>query len=210
MDKPKKRPKGSSGISRRHFLRSVGVSGGMLGPSVLGAAALVGGTTGKSPNDAPTLGPGAVPVKLNINGKEFRVEVEPRVTLLDAMRERMGLTGAKRVCDRGECGACTVLVEGRPVYACMMLAVDAQGKKIATIEGLASGLKLDPLQTAFIKHDALQCGFCTPGFLMALKGLLLKNPHPSREEVRLAISGNVCRCGTYPKIFAAVSEVSKA
>jgi xanthine dehydrogenase YagR molybdenum-binding subunit len=126
------------------------------------------------------------------------------------MRDHLGLTGTKRACNHGECGACTVLADGRPIYACTMLAVAAQGKEIATIEALASEDQLDPLQAAFVKHDALQCGFCTPGFVMALKGLLLRNAHPSADEVRLAIAENLCPCGTYPRVLAAVEEAAKA
>jgi CO/xanthine dehydrogenase Mo-binding subunit/aerobic-type carbon monoxide dehydrogenase small subunit (CoxS/CutS family) len=181
-----------------------------LGGTAPGQDALAPAALTSEPSAAATLGPGAVPVKLRINGKDYRLDVEPRVTLLDAMRDHLGLTGTKRACNHGECGACTVLADGRPIYACTMLALAAQGKEIATIEALASEDQLDPLQAAFVKHDALQCGFCTPGFVMALKGVLLRNPHPSADEVRLAIAGNLCPCGTYPRVLAAAAEAAKA
>jgi len=205
VDKPEDSSKDSSRLSRRKFLRAVGLGGTAPGQDALAPAALT-----SEPSAAATLGPGAVPIKLRINGKDYRLDVEPRVTLLDAMRDHLGLTGTKRACNHGECGACTVLVDGRPIYACTMLALAAQGKEIATIEALASEDQLDPLQAAFVKHDALQCGFCTPGFVMALKGVLLRNPHPSADEVRLAIAGNLCPCGTYPRVLAAVEEAAKA
>jgi xanthine dehydrogenase YagT iron-sulfur-binding subunit len=171
--------------------------------------------------EVPIYGPGKVPVTLTVNGKKLSAELEPSVTLLDALRDRFDLTGAKRVCDRGECGACTVLLDGRAVYACQMLAIDAQGRQITTVESLVikegvgavgepvseQGWKLHPIQQAFVDHDAQQCGFCTPGFVMASKALLDKNPHPTPEQVVHGLSGNYCRCGTYKGLKAALAEV---
>lgn len=150
-----------------------------------------------------------VAVTLRVNGKTHKLRLEPRVTLLDALCNHLNLTGAKEVCDRGECGACTVLLDGKPVYSCMILAVDAKGQDILTVEGLAKGSKLHPVQEAFVKHDALQCGFCIPGFIMAAVALLNQNENPTMEEVKVALSGNVCRCGVYPRMFAAVLDAAK-
>lgn len=151
-----------------------------------------------------------VPCRLKVNGSVYRLEVEPRWTLLQVLRREIGFTGTKLVCDRAECGACTVLADGKPVYACMMLALDAQGKEIETIEGLARGQKLHPVQEAFLKNDAFQCGFCTPGMIMAVKGLLDRNPNPSPHDIRRATSGNLCKCGAYTKIFRAAADAAEA
>ena len=137
------------------------------------------------------------------------LEVEPRTTLLDALRDQLGFTGSKRVCDRGQCGACTVIMNGETVLACTMLAVDAEGTKIETVEGLADGDKLHPVQESFVQHDAMQCGFCTPGFIMSSMALLRSNANPTWEEIKHGVSGNLCRCGTYPHIFVAVDEAAK-
>jgi aerobic-type carbon monoxide dehydrogenase small subunit (CoxS/CutS family) len=187
VDKPKDNSKNLPGLTRRKFLRAVGLGGTAPTPDVVAPEAETSG--------AALVGPGAVPIRLRVNGVEHTLDVEPRLTLLDALRDQLRLTGTKRACDHGECGACTVLANGRPIYACTMLAVSAQGMEITTVEALSSGDRLDPLQAAFIKHDALQCGLCTPGFLMALKALLLRNPHPGESEVRLAMAGNLCQCG---------------
>ncbi len=148
-------------------------------------------------------GPAAIPVALNVNGEAVTVRVPPRRTLLDTLRESLALTGTKRVCDEGTCGACTVLVEGRPVYACMTLAIACEGKPIETIEGLAKDGELHPVQRAFIDADAFQCGFCTPGQIMSIVALLRENAAPTEEDVRRAVAGNLCRCGAYPNIVAA-------
>jgi len=147
--------------------------------------------------------PAKIPVKLTVNGQEYEVYVEPRRTLLDALRKDLGLTGTKKGCDEGTCGACTVLLDGKPIYACMALAVECEGKSIETIESLEQGGQLHPVQRAFIEQDAFQCGFCTPGQVMSVKALLDMNPDPSTEEVKGALAGNLCRCGAYPKIFKA-------
>lgn len=182
-------------FSRRNFLKSVGV--GPLAASVLAAQAA------EAQAAARTLGPGEVPVELTIDGIRHTLSVEPRVTLLDAVRNRLDLTGQKRVCDRGSCGACTMIVDGRSVYACSTLAVEAHGKVIRTVEGLAQGAALHPVQQAFCDTDGLMCGFCTPGFVMSTVALLEQNPDPTPEEARRALDGNVCRCGTYPRVLEA-------
>jgi aerobic-type carbon monoxide dehydrogenase small subunit (CoxS/CutS family) len=148
-------------------------------------------------------------IRLRVNGVERALEVEPRRTLLDALREDMGLTGAKPGCEMGNCGACTVLLDGEAIYSCLALAVECQGRAITTIEGLTQGDALDPIQQAFIAHDALQCGFCTPGQVLAMKALLDRNPHPGDEEIDRAMSGNLCRCGAYPKIRAAARALAR-
>jgi xanthine dehydrogenase YagT iron-sulfur-binding subunit len=201
-DDPVKTPKK---FSRRDFLK---VSGG----SAVGAAVitpLVGKVSPAVPVDAEIF-KGFTPIQLNVNGKLRRVEVEPRTTLLSALRNKLEVTGCKEVCDRGECGACTVLMNGKPVLACMTLALDAIGKEITTVEGLAIDGKLDPVQQAFVEKDALMCGFCTPGMIMSVHALLNKNPHPTETEIRQAIAGNLCRCGTYPRVFEAAMAATKA
>jgi xanthine dehydrogenase YagT iron-sulfur-binding subunit len=159
---------------------------------------------------APVTGPGPVPVTLRINGQMYRLSLEPRWSLLDVLRENLGLTGAKRVCNLGECGACTVLLDGRPVYSCITLALECEKHDVTTIEGLAVEGKLDPVQEAFIRCDAVQCGFCTPGQVLAAKALLAQNPHPTDQEIIRAMAGNLCRCGAYPHIFNAIRSLEKA
>ncbi|MEE9367578.1 MAG: (2Fe-2S)-binding protein [Pontiella sp.] len=149
------------------------------------------------------VGPAASPIELNINGETRRLKVEPRVTLLEVLRNHIGHTGSKEVCDRAQCGACTVLLEGEPVNACMMLAVAAQGKSIRTIEGISASGKLTSLQKEFVEHDALMCGFCTPGFITSLTALLEQAPNATDEQIQEACSGHLCRCGTYPKVLKA-------
>jgi aerobic-type carbon monoxide dehydrogenase small subunit (CoxS/CutS family) len=151
-----------------------------------------------------------VEVTLDINGQKQVLKVEPSVTLLEALRERLGLTGTKRICDHGECSACTVLIDGRATCSCMTLALDVQGKKVTTIEGLAQDKALDPLQKAFIDHDAFQCGFCTPGMIMSLKAALNQHPHATPEQIKAAVAGNYCRCGALPNILKAGNAVAKA
>jgi aerobic-type carbon monoxide dehydrogenase small subunit (CoxS/CutS family) len=186
-------------FSRRTFLKAAGV----------GAAA--GLVTGSDASAAPEiLGPGPVPLTLTVNGASRAVTVEPRVTLLRALRNHLDLTGAKEVCDRGGCGACTVLVDGDPVCSCLMLAADAVGHEVTTVEGLGSPDKLSPLQAAFVECDALQCGFCTPGLVVSGTALLRSNPNPSLEEVKQGLAGNLCRCGTYGRVFEAVQKAAKA
>lgn len=160
--------------------------------------------------------PGSSPyrsVTLTVNGSDHHLQLEPRHTLLDTLRDDLQLTGTKKVCDMGDCGACTVLSDDVAVYSCLTLAVDCDGRHITTIEGLARGAQLDPIQQAFVDHDAFQCGFCTPGQIMSVKGLLNANPEPSEDEVRRALSGNLCRCGAYMHIvqagLAAAREVRR-
>ncbi len=146
-------------------------------------------------------------VTLNVNGLERRIEIDNRTTLLDALREYIHLTGSKKGCDHGQCGACTVLVDGRRVDSCLTFAVMNEGKSIVTIEGLASENELHPVQSAFIAEDGFQCGYCTPGQIMSAVGLLQENSDPTEEEIRELMSGNICRCGAYPNIVNAVKEV---
>jgi len=195
------------GLNRRNFLKGMGT--GLVGTATL-SKELLGKPAGEKTPAANTRSRDIkmATVTMTINGKRYSVEVEPRTTLLHVIREKLGLTGTKEVCGRGECGACTVILNGRTVYACMMLAVEAHGAEITTIEGLARGDRLHPVQEAFIKHDAYQCGFCTPGFEMALKDLLDKNPRPTLEEIKKGLSGNICRCGAYPHIFEVALELA--
>jgi len=188
-----------SGFSRRGFIRGVGIGGGALGTGLLENEAVAA--------PAAPVGPGPVPITLTINGKPMKLSVEPRVTLLDALRHHLDLTGAKRVCDRGTCGACTVLIEGKSVYSCTVLAIDAQGRKIDTIEGLPVN---NPVSTAFVNNDAQQCGYCTPGFVMAAVGFLKEHPAPSETDVRTGLCGNLCRCGTYMGVRKAVVQAGQA
>jgi xanthine dehydrogenase YagT iron-sulfur-binding subunit len=194
-DDDARKTEASSGVSRRDFMKISAVTAAVplvLGINVVEAAG----------EDVTLHGPGKVPVTLNVNGKKLSADLEPRVTLLDALRQQFDLTGAKRVCDRGACGACTVLLDGKPVYACSVLAIDAQGAKITTIEALAEGDALSPVMQAFVAHDAQQCGFCTPGFVVATTHFLQQHPKPSAEDIRHGLSGNYCRCGTYDGIRA--------
>ena len=148
-------------------------------------------------------------IELKVNGEIHEVVIEPRTTLLQVLREDLGLTGTKQGCDTGDCGACTVLIDGKPTLSCLTLAIEAQGKEILTIEGLAGDGELHPLQQAFIDHFSVQCGYCTPGMILSAKALLDKNPHPTEDEVREAISGNLCRCTGYVKIVEAIIAVAK-
>jgi xanthine dehydrogenase YagT iron-sulfur-binding subunit len=194
-DDAKPKPDTTSGLSRRDFIKISGVGAAvplLLGPTVVYA----GG------EEVAVHGPGEVPIVLMVNGNKLNAELEPRVTLLEALRNTFNLTGAKNVCDRGTCGACTVLMEGKPVYACSVLAIDAQGKKITTVEGLTEGDALTPVMQAFVDHDAQQCGFCTPGFVIATTHFLQHHPNATEDDVRRGLSGNFCRCGTYDGVRA--------
>jgi xanthine dehydrogenase YagT iron-sulfur-binding subunit len=200
--------KGSpKGFSRRDFLRGSAlagaVGGGLLAP---GEAEAAGPRTEEG---VQIFGPGPVPMRFRVNGKPHDATLEPRATLLDALRDHLGLTGAKRVCDRGTCGACTVLLDGKAVYACSVLAIAVQESPIQTVESLGRPDKLHPLQAAFVDHDAQQCGFCTPGFVMAAKALLDRNPNPRVADVHEGLSGNFCRCGTYAGLRKAVLVAAK-
>jgi len=188
-------PKDDSSVSRRDFIKSTGVGGLAVG--------LVGQAELRARQGVREVGPGAVPIELTINGRRHELTVEPRVTLLDAVRNRLDITGVKRVCDRGTCGACTMIVDGRTVYACSILAIEAVGREIRTVEGLGTEAALHPVETSFCEHDALMCGFCTPGFVVATTALLEREPNPSPDAARRALDGNICRCGTYKKVLEA-------
>ncbi len=197
--RPPKNPHVSFSVSRRTFLKTVGVGAaatGLVAPAPRAAGAAI-------------LGPDAVPLPLKVNGVTHTVTLEPRVTLLRALRNHLGLTGAKEVCERGACGGCTVLFDGEPICACLMLAVDAVGHEVTTVEGLGTPEKMSLVQAAFVECDALQCGFCTPGFVVASTALLSKLPNPSLEEIKAGLAGNICRCGTYSRIFAAVQKAAE-
>jgi len=189
-------------FSRRDFFKTVGA--GSLAGSVLSAVEGEAQTGG-----AAAFGPGEVPLHLNINGKLHDLTIEPRVTLLDAIRMRANLTGNKRVCDRGTCGACTMIVDGRAVYSCSVLAIEAEGKRIRTVEGLAQNGALHPVQQAFCDADALMCGFCTPGFVMATVALREKFPNPTPDQIRRELNGNVCRCGTFNRVLEAAAKAGQ-
>jgi xanthine dehydrogenase YagT iron-sulfur-binding subunit len=191
---PRKKP--THDESRRDFLRTIGAGAVVSASASLSASASAEAADASAGQVPDTFGPGSVPITLTINGRRHQLNVEPRVTLLDAMRTRLDITGQKRVCDRGACGACTVIIEGRTYYSCSMLAIEAQGKNIRTVDGLANGNTLHPVQQAFCDHDGLMCGFCTPGFVMATVALLEKNPTPTADQARKALDGNLCRCGT--------------
>jgi len=189
---------------RRSFLQSA--------LAVVGATQVPAATGAPSPATPAFAAAPPQPVRLNINGRESRLSLEPRVTLLDALREHIGLAGTKKGCDRGQCGACTVLVDGRRINACLTLAVMHEGQRITTIEGLAQGDKLSPMQQAFLEHDAFQCGYCTPGQICSATALLEElradGTGFTDEEIRERMSGNICRCGAYPNIVAAIREVA--
>ncbi len=198
------KPRKKSAFSRRGFLQGVSVSSGaaigtgLLAPETAEAQSAAGVVSGE------------VPITLTINAKPYKTVAEPRMTLLDVLRNNLDLTAAKRVCDRGTCGACTVMLDGKAVYACTMLAMDAQNHKIQTVEGLteANG-KRHPIIDAFVANDAQQCGYCTPGFVMASKAFLDRNPNPTEQQVREGLGGNLCRCGTYMGIRKAVVQASQ-
>jgi xanthine dehydrogenase YagT iron-sulfur-binding subunit len=191
----------NSGLSRREFLKISALTTSaplVLGPTVLEVAG----------EEVQIFGPGKVPIALNVNGKRLTANLEPRVTLLDALRGQFEITGPKRVCDRGACGACTVIMDNKQVYSCSVLAIEAQGKRIVTTDGLAPEGQMHPVSAAFVDNDAQQCGFCTPGFVMATKAFLDKHPHATREELNRGLGGNFCRCGTYDGIKGAVAQLS--
>jgi xanthine dehydrogenase YagT iron-sulfur-binding subunit len=198
---------GGPGVSRRSFLKGSGAAAA----AVAGLAPSPPGARGqeKAP-EIVAVGPGPVKIELTVNGTPVNANVEPRVTLLDALRNYMDVTSCKRVCDRGSCGACTVLLDGKPVYSCSMLALEARGKDIKTAEALIDGGKLDAVPAAFVKHDAQQCGFCTPGFVVAMKAAFDKNPKATPTEIEDALSGNICRCGTYQQMRDAIAALCQA
>jgi len=201
-DDPEKPVEESGGVSRRDFLKIGGMTAAV--PLVTGTR-----TVQAAGEPVKVYGPGRVPVQLTVNGEKHNLQLEPRVTLLDALRDQLEITGAKRVCDRGECGACTVLLGDKAIYACSVLAIEAQGKPITTVESLMQEGNLHPVQQAFVDNDASQCGFCTPGFVVAAKVFLDQHPNPSAEDIRRGLSGNFCRCGTYHGIQGAIAQVAQ-
>ena len=207
-DEEKKLTNDSSrrGMTRRKFLKGVGVGSSVLSTGLLGGPLL---PEVEAQSSSARVCPAAVPIELTVNGQRRSLRLEPRVTLLEALRDHLELTGAKRVCDRASCGACTVVLNGMVVYSCSVLAVEAQGKNIQTVEGLARGSELHPVQSAFVEQDAQQCGFCTSGFVMAVKAFLDKHPNPTPEQMRLGLGGNLCRCGTYDGIKRAVLDAAR-
>ncbi len=195
------RPGPSGGIGRRGFLGTIGA--GMVGVTVASAAS-------SPPADGVDAGgPGLVPLTLVVNGRRQRVSVEPRFSLLRVLRDQLGMTGTKVGCERGECGACTVLIDGVSRYSCLTLALSAEGSEILTVEGVMEGERLGPVQQAFVEEDGMQCGFCTPGQVMAAEGLLKANPKPTPDQVRAGMSGNLCRCGAYDHIAKAVRRAAE-
>lgn len=208
FDKPEEgsggaeKPPGEGSLSRRSFLQGMGLAAGA-------AAVPLNMPTGAEAATKGGIGPGAVPIRLKVNGSAMTVTAQPRTTLAEALRDELDLTGTKVVCDRGACGACTVMLDGESICACSMLALDAQGKEIVTIEGLAKpDGTLDPVQAGFVEHDGQQCGFCTPGMIMRSRAFLNENPNPTLREVQDGLAGNTCRCGAYSHIFAAVLSAS--
>lgn len=201
MDPSKKREDSGKGVTRRGFLVT------------MGTGAMAAAATAALPRARAAEGDGVragdmVSVTLSVNGHRRRLLVEPRWSLLFVLRERLGLTGPKIGCERGECGACTVLIDGEPRYACMTLALEAEGTEITSVEGLMKGEELGPVQEAFLENDAFQCGYCTPGQVVAAEGLLRSNEDPAPEEIRVGMSGNLCRCGAYANIFKAVRQAA--
>jgi xanthine dehydrogenase YagT iron-sulfur-binding subunit len=186
----------ATGFTRRGFIATIGT--GAVAASVVRSPQAEGAQERADPEGAEMMR-----VSLNINGRTHRLLVEPRWSLLYVLRERLGLTGTKLGCERGECGVCTVLIDDKPAYSCMMLAVEAEGRAIVTLEGLMKGEELGAVQRAFVEQDALQCGYCTPGQIMAVEGLLRANPAPTVDDIRTGVSGNLCRCGAYAHIFVA-------
>jgi xanthine dehydrogenase YagT iron-sulfur-binding subunit len=191
-------------VSRRNFLKTAGVS------SLATAVSSVGVADVAAQSGPAAVGPGEVPVTLTVNGKRIDLRIEPRVTLLNALRNRADLTGNKRVCDRGACGACTMIVDGRTVYSCSTLAIEVQGKQIRSVDGLANGATLHPVQQAFVDTDGLMCGFCTPGFVVATVALLERTPNPTVQQARKGLDGNICRCGTFVRIMEAALKAKVA
>lgn len=196
------------GLSRRQFLKGSGLA---AATTALGASSLAAHAEAEDAADTKVVavGPDPVEIHLHVDGARMTTHVQPRVTLLDALRNYLDVTGCKRVCDRGTCGACTVLLDGKVVYSCSMLALEARGKEIKTAQALADGGKLDKVPAAFAQHDAQQCGFCTPGFVVACAAFLHKHPNPTEAEVEKGLGGNLCRCGTYVGVRAAALEAAK-
>ena len=190
-------------VSRRSFLKGAGLT-------AAGTTVLQSGLLAQNAPPSSVVGPGATAITLRVNGTPKRIEVEPRTTLADALRINLDMTGTKVVCDRGSCSACTVLLDGMPVNSCMTFAMDVGDRNITTVEGLSRGNELHPVQAAFVEHDGMQCGYCTPGMVMSCAALLDRNPNPTMDDVKQACSGNLCRCGTYPKVFEAALAAAQS
>ncbi len=191
------------GLSRRGFLKGIGV--GTVATSLISVVA-----PHAAEKDSRLRGPGEFALTLKVNGQGKSLKVEPRVTLLDALRNRLDITGPKKVCDRGTCGACTVLLDGKPVYSCSLLAVEAEGRDITTVEGIGTPDRMNAVQKAFVQHDAQQCGFCTPGFVTAATAFVRQHPNAGPDEIRRGLGGNLCRCGTYAGMLLAIADAAKA
>jgi carbon-monoxide dehydrogenase small subunit/xanthine dehydrogenase YagT iron-sulfur-binding subunit len=199
MEQPMSEPS----VTRRFFLRGTGAAAG-------GIAVLHAPRAKAAADEPPIAGPEMVALTLQVNGRAYDLSAEPNVTLAEILRGALDLTGTKIGCDRGACSACTVWLDGAPVASCMLLAIDVGGRAVTTIEGLARGDTLHPVQEAFIAHDAMQCGYCTPGMVMSCAALLEHTPHPAAADVQAAISGHICRCGSYPHVVEAVVQIGKA
>jgi xanthine dehydrogenase YagT iron-sulfur-binding subunit len=198
----------AGGITRREFLKGTGAA--IAGTAVLDTTLKAAVVPPDAPQNGAAAGPGPVRILLDVNDVQRALDVEPQMTLAELLRGPLNLTGTKIGCDRGACSACTVWLDRVPVASCMMLAVDVGDRKVVTIEGLARGDQLHPVQSAFIAHDAIQCGFCTPGLVMTCAALVENNRNPSLQEIKAATSGHLCRCGTYPHVFAATLDAAKA
>jgi xanthine dehydrogenase YagT iron-sulfur-binding subunit len=208
MNDSQGRNKNGPGISRRAFLK--GTSAGAA-VTALATTPLAPSAPAADDKGAVAVGPGPVRIQLTVNGAKMTTPaIEPRVTLLDALRNHLDVTGCKRVCDRGTCGACTVMLDGKVVYSCTMLALEAQGKEIKTAEALNADGKLDAVPAAFQQYDAQQCGFCTPGFVVSMRAAFDKNPNATPAEIEEALSGNICRCGTYQQMRNAIAALCKS
>ncbi len=191
------------GLGRRSFLKGSGLA------AAAASVASVPAPAEPAQAQSADVGPAAVEISLDVDGKSVKASVEPRVTLLDALRDYLQITSAKRVCDRGTCGACTILLDGKPIYACSILAIEAVGKKITTARGLMKGDELHPIHSAFWEKDASQCGFCTPGFVVACSAALAKNPKATFDDLKKSVDGNICRCGTYEQMFQAFEMLTQ-
>ena len=200
----RRKPSTYGELTRRSFLKGVGITA--AGTTVMSSGLLTHAADTVAPK---VVGPGETPIVLHINGVARRLSVEPRMTLADVLRDQLGMTGTKVICDRGACSGCTVWLDGIPVNACMLFAMDVGERNITTIEGLGDADHLQPLQSAFVEHDGMQCGYCTPGMLMSCAALLEHNPNPNPQDVQQAISGNICRCGTYPKVIEATLAAAR-
>jgi xanthine dehydrogenase YagT iron-sulfur-binding subunit len=209
MNDPRGHNKNGPGLSRREFLKGSGAAAATTALTTAPLSALAPARAAAG-DQVTGMGPGPVKVQLEVNGEKMTQNVEPRVTLLDLLRNYLDVTGCKRVCDRGTCGACTVMLDGKPIYSCTLLAVEAQGRKVQTAEALVADGKLDAVPAAFAKYDAQQCGFCTPGFVVAMRAAFNKNPKATPAEIEEALSGNICRCGTYQQMRDAIAALCKS